>query len=60
MKPGRPKGATETPERLAVNLRLPEGGTALIEAAAARVKLPVAAWMRRVLLRAAKKGRPSK
>ena len=55
---GRPKGATETPERLAVNLRLPAGGTALIQAAAERAGIPVASWIRRVLMRVAnRKGR---
>lgn len=49
---GRRRGVTETPERMAVNLRLPAGGTAAIQAAAERAGIPVASWMRRVLLAA--------
>ncbi len=53
---GRPAGQSATPERLALNLRLPAGTTKLIEQAAAAASLPVATWARTVLLRAAKKG----
>ncbi len=50
---GRRSGLSETPERLALNLRLPRGGTDRVRAAAAQEGVPLAAWIRRVLLRAA-------
>lgn len=54
---GRPAGQSATPERLALNLRLPTGGTTLIERAAKAANLPVATWARLMLIKAAKKGR---
>jgi len=47
MKPGRPK---EFPERIQVNLCLPKGATRAFKRAAREAKLPLASWMRLVLL----------
>ena len=52
VKRGRPSGS-DTPERLALNLRLPAGGVALVEEAARQAGLPVATWIRLIIMRAA-------
>lgn len=52
---GRPVGATNTPDQVFLQLRLPAGGEELLRTAAEKAGLPLATWTRLRLVEIAKK-----